>query len=383
MRDNVIQSERLQKTDAAFVWMLTVPHRTPYPSVDTWADTALLRYRPSVVAPVSFVRAGQTAWKFSVHRHTDMPLYEAVEFMSNDAETGYVILNKTMEAVESASDHLLPIIPALLHPELVLIERNDCELEQRDIRIVTLPLTNTEHMKSDQEPGLIEWMGEVFHWDSALISRLAALFREEAFFDLLLEAKTLCGERYAPSGNAEYASMSARDPASSHALSAVYNNERAAYDDKLQPSTDKSPGNRLLSGLRKLGEALFGFQDHEAIHEVTRELDLSSDRFKIAQLSEGLPGTPDEELGHHAYILTDEFIIGRDMGKSDFWIDSFSISRRHAVIRRRAGSYFIEDLGSKNGTTVDGIKISKRREQLLPEKCKISFADHVYYFRSA
>ncbi|HHW93898.1 MAG TPA: FHA domain-containing protein [Clostridiaceae bacterium] len=71
------------------------------------------------------------------------------------------------------------------------------------------------------------------------------------------------------------------------------------------------------------------------------------------------------------------------MSRSDFWIDSFSISRRHAVIRRRARGYFVEDLGSKNGTILDGVKLIKHREHLLPDKCKISFADHVYYFRSA
>jgi hypothetical protein len=286
-----------------------------------------------------------------------------------------------MEAIEIASDCLLPIIPALLHPELLLVERHVDKHDVFDVQIVTLPIVGTGCEERQREPGLIEWMGEVFSWDDSLIIKLAGLFRKEAYFDLLLEAKTLCGESYVPVRNAEHGHSGIQQ--SDHAaLPPLTNSEKRSNDDKLTTKND-SPGERIASRLKRLWTTLFGYQSQEMIHEMTEEIDLSSDRFKIAQLSEGLPGTPDEELGHHAYILTEEFVIGRDMGKSDFWIDSLSVSRRHAVIRRRASSFFVEDLGSKNGTKLDGVKLSKHREHLLPEKCKISFADHVYYFRSA
>jgi hypothetical protein len=383
MQESVETSIQLKKTDTQAVWMLYVPDCAPYPSIDTLADTALLRHRPNAVTPISWFRADQNSWLFSVPQRKQLPLSEAVKSMSRDAETGFKVLCKTMEAIETASDHLLPIVPLLLHPELIFLEQGDCEREHFDVQIVSLPLINTQQIRSDQQPGLIEWMGEVFHWNASLVIQLAELFRKEAFFDLLLESNTLCGESYRHSASVECSLVTPQKLDHSHSPS-VEHHERMASDESRDPSTaNGSTGERIMSKLKRLGETLFGYQNHETIHEVTQELDLSSDQFKIAQLSEGLPGTPDEELGHHAYILTEEFVIGRDMGKSDFWIDSFSISRRHAVIRRRAGSYFIEDLGSKNGTTLDGIKLSKHREHLLPEKCKISFADHVYYFRSA
>jgi hypothetical protein len=383
MQESVNTSMRLQKTDTQAVWMLYVPDCAPYPSIDTLADTALLRHRPNAVTPISWFRADQNAWLFSVPQRKRLPLSEAVQSMSGDEETGFKVLYKTMEAIETASDHLLPIIPPLLHPELIFVEQSESEREHFDVQIVSLPLINTQHINRNQEPGLIEWMGEVFHWNAPLILQLADLFRKEAFFDLLHESKTLCGESYRHSADIECSLVTPQKLEYSHPASVEYH-ERVKNDESRNSTTPKgTTGERIMSRLKRFGETLFGCRNHETIHEVTQELDLSSDHFRIAQLSEGLPGTPDEELGHHAYILTEEFVIGRDMGKSDFWIDSFSISRRHAVIRRRAGSYFIEDLGSKNGTTLDGIRLSKHREHLLPEKCKISFADHVYYFRSA
>lgn len=382
VREHGATSIHLSKTDTHAVWMLTVPDRAPYPSVDNIADTALLRYRPDVVSPVSWFRVNRTSWIFSLSQRMRMPLSKAVQSMSRDPDTGYRILSKTMEAVEIARDYLLPIIPELLHPELLQIECSVDESDVFDVRIVTLPIAGTGRRDTQRETGLIEWMGEVFHWDDSVITQFTTLFRKEAFFDLLLETKNLCGELDTPVGNKENGNACSQRPDRSVSFPSDHH-ENMLNGKYALPTENDSPGGRIASSLKRLWESLFGYQNHDTIHEVTEELDLSSDRFKIAQLSEGLPGTPDEELGHHAYILTEEFVIGRDLGKSDFRIDSFSVSRRHAVIRRRAGSYFVEDLGSKNGTMLDGVRLSKYREYLLPEKCKISFADHVYYFRSA
>jgi len=384
LQDNGTSTLQLNRTDTQTVWELTVPDRAPYLFVDTLADTALLRHRPDVVSSVSWFLVDRTSLKFSVpQRRARLPLSEAVESISSDPETGFKILSKTMEAVEIACDHLLPIIPTLLHPDLISIKNIGGEREDFHVQIVTLPLGNgnIERGQAQQNLGLIQWMGNVFHWDTLLITRLAELFDRGALFDLLLEAKTLCGEPYTPIRNTTESLHRQRSERPSSPLSALQ--EKKASDRSGGLTIGNSWKKRITARLKQLGQALFGLQTHEMVHEVTEELDLSSDHLKIAQLSEGLPGTPDEELGHHAYILTDEFVIGRDMSRSDFWIDSFSISRRHAVIRRRARGYFVEDLGSKNGTILDGVKLIKHREHLLPDKCKISFADHVYYFRSA
>jgi pSer/pThr/pTyr-binding forkhead associated (FHA) protein len=80
-------------------------------------------------------------------------------------------------------------------------------------------------------------------------------------------------------------------------------------------------------------------------------------------------GTPGTEF----QLTNDESTIGRwdaDNGVfPDIDLDAFDedakISRRHARIRRNNGSYFIEDLGSTNGTYIN------RGRRLLPGNAQI------------
>ena len=52
-------------------------------------------------------------------------------------------------------------------------------------------------------------------------------------------------------------------------------------------------------------------------------------------------------------------VIGRHVD-SDFVIDERTVSRRHAAIHSEGTGWFVEDLGSKNGTRVNGERIAKR-----------------------
>lgn len=58
-------------------------------------------------------------------------------------------------------------------------------------------------------------------------------------------------------------------------------------------------------------------------------------------------------------IDQNEIIIGRDTG-SDICIDDIAVSRMHARITKDAADYSVEDLGSINGTFVNGHWISKK-----------------------
>lgn len=102
----------------------------------------------------------------------------------------------------------------------------------------------------------------------------------------------------------------------------------------------------------------------------------------IGIISEGAPGTRSEEAGEKAFILVDEFIFGRDVNKVDFFLDDAKCGRIHARIIRRRGLFFIEDLGSKHGTVVDGVRLQRHKEMLLPALAKIQFANLIYYFSS-
>jgi pSer/pThr/pTyr-binding forkhead associated (FHA) protein len=52
-----------------------------------------------------------------------------------------------------------------------------------------------------------------------------------------------------------------------------------------------------------------------------------------------------------------EIVIGRE--DTDLEIDDPELSRRHAVVRRFANRIQVEDLGSTNGTFVDGTRIAE------------------------
>ena len=52
-------------------------------------------------------------------------------------------------------------------------------------------------------------------------------------------------------------------------------------------------------------------------------------------------------------------VIGRQPD-SDFVIDERTVSRRHAAIHREGYAWVVEDLGSMNGTRVNGRRVGKR-----------------------
>lgn len=62
------------------------------------------------------------------------------------------------------------------------------------------------------------------------------------------------------------------------------------------------------------------------------------------------------ELAGHTHAVTSDLIIGRD-NASGVVISSGLISAQHACIRQDAKGFVIEDLGSANGTWVDGERV--------------------------
>jgi hypothetical protein len=56
----------------------------------------------------------------------------------------------------------------------------------------------------------------------------------------------------------------------------------------------------------------------------------------------------------------DRFVVGRG-GHCDLIIDSAKISREHAALVRDAEGWWVEDLGSSNGTWVQGERVKRRR----------------------
>jgi pSer/pThr/pTyr-binding forkhead associated (FHA) protein len=68
--------------------------------------------------------------------------------------------------------------------------------------------------------------------------------------------------------------------------------------------------------------------------------------------------------GRSIPILRDITVVGRQEGLCDLCIDKTSISKLHCIIVRTDGLLFIRDLGSTNGTKVNGQRVV--RGALLP-----------------
>lgn len=60
-------------------------------------------------------------------------------------------------------------------------------------------------------------------------------------------------------------------------------------------------------------------------------------------------------------IEKDQFIIGRGSKTSDLAIKDGNISRKHAAVICRSGTYYIKDLGSTNGIDYKGMRIDNKR----------------------
>ncbi|MDD2533076.1 MAG: FHA domain-containing protein [Eubacteriales bacterium] len=101
---------------------------------------------------------------------------------------------------------------------------------------------------------------------------------------------------------------------------------------------------------------------------------------RLGLLSEKLPGSPEEMDGLRAFILVAEFVVGRDATQCDLALNDESIGRKHARIIRREGTFFVHDLGSKNGTYLDGRRLNKFEDYLLPDRCRVEFAGQAFFF---
>ncbi|HUQ01460.1 MAG TPA: FHA domain-containing protein [Kofleriaceae bacterium] len=78
----------------------------------------------------------------------------------------------------------------------------------------------------------------------------------------------------------------------------------------------------------------------------------------------GLGGSPTLFLmfnGQRYPVSKDQFIIGRGPKTSDLAIKDGNISRKHAAVIRRNGTFYIKDLGSTNGIDYKGMRIDNKR----------------------
>ena len=148
----------------------------------------------------------------------------------------------------------------------------------------------------------------------------------------------------------------------------------AGLTDKKQGLHDKIAGTLVLRGNAGEEESLSGAarsnaDDMEHTIVVTTS---NSGRWVMAGFDDTgnvvrLTFSPDNPR------LDDEgLIIGRDAKSCDLHLQDQSISRRHARLFKKQGRVWIEDLGSVNGTIINGQPLKKSGSVALPSQGNIT-----------
>ena len=353
-------SAMLERTEFSHLWRVILRSPCEGEPFDPVLESALLRHRPSSLAAVSWFMEEQKAIVFTTHHGELLPLSERLPAFDRDQETGLALLEGILRAIDDAQNFLFPVNRTLLSPDLIFLDRKSTS--DSFVKIVCLPCHDTIDFSEESQDHLMDALAQHFHWDEDQFEALNDRYQNNDFALLYEEVLALNGK-----------TKTVLDDAPQEASPRI---TRRVKQKEYSKKTNLGAGSffSFIKGLFRPG-------DGDLLHEMTEDLDLSA-KTKIAQLSEGLPGTPEEEYGRRAFILADEFVVGRDLKDVDLCLDSQAISRRHARILLKEGHYFLEDLGSSNGTSLDGIRLSRKREYLLPDKCRIAFAGEHFYFRS-
>ena len=85
-------------------------------------------------------------------------------------------------------------------------------------------------------------------------------------------------------------------------------------------------------------------------------------------------GTASERTGR------DRSTAGKMQNAADAVIDLPTVSRVHAKIRKRDEEYYLTDLNSRNGTSVNGRMLKCDEEYCLQDQDEVDFAQARYIF---
>ncbi len=75
------------------------------------------------------------------------------------------------------------------------------------------------------------------------------------------------------------------------------------------------------------------------------------------------------------------FYIGKDKNRNQLILKESSVSRLHAVVTIREEEVFLTDIGSTNGTFVNGQKLEKNHPTLINNSDELAFSREVFLFK--
>ena len=84
--------------------------------------------------------------------------------------------------------------------------------------------------------------------------------------------------------------------------------------------------------------------------------------------------------GKRIDITKREFLIGKERRKVVYCISNPTVSRRHCIINSDGKDYTVTDLGSTNGTMVNGVQIDKNTPVKLGDGFRLTISDEEFTF---
>ena len=84
--------------------------------------------------------------------------------------------------------------------------------------------------------------------------------------------------------------------------------------------------------------------------------------------------------GERVKICQNSFIIGSSFENVDYYIENNNISRKHASILRFEDGFYIQDLGTTNGTFINGVRVTPGRYVKLESGNIIKLAEEEFEF---
>lgn len=86
-------------------------------------------------------------------------------------------------------------------------------------------------------------------------------------------------------------------------------------------------------------------------------------------------------LDGQQWVITDTLVIGRD-ASCDVVIPDRQVSRRHARITKSGAIVMLEDLGSKNGTYLNGQPLTEPRQLVEADEITVAFTQNFLFLSS-
>ena len=154
--------------------------------------------------------------------------------------------------------------------------------------------------------------------------------------------------------------------------------------DEVRGFYEGQENSREMQELSKQDNKKFSRQDWEENEEKT--VNVAEGFGETVILSAGMVKGPatlvSREPGELAtiYLDRDITVIGKLETAADAVIDMPTVSRIHAKIRQRDGEYYLTDLNSRNGTSVNGQILKTGEDYLLENEDEIDFAQARYIF---